>query len=226
MEESIDLKDIFIMLRKRLWVILLITIVATLAAAIISFWVLEPIYEANTTLYVGKNISSEGAMVYQDIQLSGQLVKDYRELAKSRLVSNIVINELRLEDTTSAQISDMLEVNLKSDTRIIEITAQHTDPEFAKMVANKVADVFKRKAVELIEVDNVQVIDVAEVPEEPIKPNKLTNIAIGFILGFMVSLGLVFLIEYLDSTIKTPEDVEKYLGAAVIGVIPKFESSK
>lgn len=226
MEESIDLKDIFIMLRKRLWVILLITIVATLAAAIISFWVLEPIYEANTTLYVGKNISSEGAMVYQDIQLSGQLVKDYRELAKSRLVSNIVINELKLEDTTSAQISDMLEVNLKSDTRIIEITAQHTDPEFAKMVTNKVADVFKRKAVELIEVDNVQVIDVAEVPEEPIKPNKLANIAIGFILGLMVSFGLVFLVEYLDSTIKTPEDVEKYLGAVVIGVIPKFESGK
>lgn len=226
MEYTFDLKDIFIMLRKRLWIIVLITFLTSTAAAVISIWILEPIFQANTTLYVGKKTNGDGSLGYQDVLMGGQLVKDYRELAKSRLVANIVIHELRLQSTTTDQIADMLGVNLKNETRIIEITARHTDPEFAKQVANKVADVFKRKAVELIEVDNVQVIDVAETPTAPVRPNKVTNIAIGFLFGFMLSFGLVFLLESLDSTIKTPEDVEKYLGLAVIGVIPKFESSK
>lgn len=226
MESTIDLKELFQIIRKRLWAIIAITLIMTLAAAVVSIWVIEPIYQANTTLYVGKNTDTDGTLGYQDVLMGGQLVKDYRELAKSRLVAGIVINELGLENTSTSQIANMLSVNLKNETRIIEITAQHTDPEFAKNVANKVADVFKRKAVELIDVDNVQVIDVAQTPVSPIKPNKQMNIAIGFVLGLMISLGLVFLLEYLDNTLKTPEDIEKHLGLAVIGNIPKFEDCK
>jgi capsular polysaccharide biosynthesis protein len=226
MEETIDLREYLYILKKRLWIIVLITFITTAASGVISFFVLEPVYQANTTLYVGKNISMDGNIGYQDVLLSGQLVKDYRELAKSRLVSNMVINELGLRDTTTIEIASMLGVNLRSDTRIIEITAQHMNPVFARDVANKVADVFKRKSVELIEVDNVQVIDIAETPTDPIKPNKMMNVAIGFILGMMIGLGLVFLIEYLDNTLKTANDVEKYLGLAVIGTIPHFDGDK
>jgi capsular polysaccharide biosynthesis protein len=133
---------------------------------------------------------------------------------------------LRLKDIQTNEIADMLGVNLKNETRIIEITAQSTDPEFARNVANKVADVFKRKAIELIDVDNVQVIDIAQIPTSPIKPNKEMNIAIGFLLGLMLSLGLVFLLEFLDNTLKTPDDIEKHLGLPVIGTVPKFEDIK
>lgn len=226
MENTIDIRELFLIIKKRLWLIILITLITTIIAGIFSFYILQPVYQANTTLYVGKNINVEGSMGYQDVLMSGQLVKDYRELAKSRLVANIVIDELNLRDISAEEITDMLGVNLKSDTRIIEITAQHTDPELAKQVANKVADVFKRKSVELIEVDNVQVIDVAETPVDPIKPNKKTNVAIGFVLGLMLGLGLVFMIEYLDNTIKTANDVEKYLGLPVIGTILHFDSDK
>lgn len=226
MEDTIDIRELFLIIKKRLWLILLITLITTFIAVIFSFYILQPVYQANTTLYVGKNINVEGSMGYQDVLMSGQLVKDYRELAKSRLVSNLVISELGLKDIDTKVITDMLGVNLKSETRIIEITAQHTDPELAKQVANKVADVFKRKSVELIEVDNVQVIDVAETPVNPIKPNKTMNVAIGFVLGLMLGLGIVFMIEYLDNTIKTANDVEKYLGLPVIGTILHFDSDK
>lgn len=221
-----EIKEYLSILQKRLWIILLITIITTTTAAGISFYILEPVYRSNTTLYVGKNTATDATLGYQDVLMGGQLVKDYRELVKSRLVASIVINELKLKDTTTAQIASMLSVNLKNETRIIEIAAQSTDPELAKNVANKVADVFKRKAVELIDVDNVQVIDLAQIPTSPIKPDKKTNIAIGFLLGLMLSLGLVFLLEYLDNTIKTTDDVEKYLGLAVIGTVPKFEDCK
>ena len=221
-----EIKEYFLIFKRRLWLVILITAITTIISAAICIYFLDPIYQANTTLYVGKNTGVEGTMGYQDVLMGGQLVKDYRELVKSRLVSSIVINELKLKDTTTSEIASMLSVNLKNETRIIEIAAQSTDPELAKNVANKVADVFKRKAVELIDVDNVQVIDIARVPEHPIKPDKETNIAIGFLLGLMLSLGLVFLLEYLDNTIKTTDDVEKYLGLAVIGTVPKFEECK
>ena len=225
MKNAIDLKDLFLVLRKRLWILILITFITTVTSAVVSIYVLKPIYQANTTLYVGKNADLKGSIAYEDMIMGEQLVKDYRELAKSRLVSSIVINELKLENTSTTQIANMIGVNLKNDTRIIEITAQHTDPKFAELITNKVAEVFKRMAVELIEADNVRVIDVAEVPPNPIKPNKQLNIVISFILGLMLGLGLVFLLEYLDNTIKTADDIEKYLGLAVLGSIPKFEGN-
>ena len=222
MENAIELKDLLIILRRRLWMVILITFITTAISAAVSIYVLKPVYQANTTLYVGKNADLKGSMVYQDVIMGDQLVKDYRELAKSRLVTGMVISEWKLVNTTTSQIADMIGVNLKNDTRIIEITAQHSNAEFAKNVANKVADVFKRMAVKLIDANNVQIIDMAEVPPKPIKPNKELNIVIGFILGLMISLGLVFLLEYLDNTLKTADDIEKYLGLAVIGAIPKF----
>ena len=90
------------------------------------------------------------------------------------------------------------------------------------VIANKVAEVFKQKVVELMDVENVQVIDRAEVPISPVKPKKELNIAIATFIGLMTGLGIIFLIEYLDNTIKTPEDIEKHLGLPVIGTIPVF----
>ena len=67
-------------------------------------------------------------------------------------------------------------------------------------------------------------MDRAIVPINPISPNKKLNLAIAFFLGLMISVGIVFLLEYLDSTIKTESDVEKYLDLPVLGVIPKMVS--
>ena len=77
-----------------------------------------------------------------------------------------------------------------------------------------------------MKVENVQVIDEAQVPKNPIKPRPMLNIAIAGVLGLMFGIFLVFLLEYLDNTIKTPEDVEKYLQLSVIGAIPKVKNDK
>ncbi len=63
-------------------------------------------------------------------------------------------------------------------------------------------------------------IDVAKVPESPVAPNKVMNIAIATVLGMMVSVGLVFVLEFLDRTYKTPTDIERHLGLPILGAIP------
>lgn len=221
--EEIDLKDIFGMLQKRWYIILISVLVCTAAAALISLFILKPVYQSNTTLYIGKNLDGEKTdLAYNDVLLGSQLVKDYREVVKSRLVANEVMQELKLEDMTIEDFTAKLSVDLKNDTRVIQISATDNNPETAKNIANKVAEVFMVKVVDIMKVDNVKVIDTAEVPDKPVKPNKKMNVAIGFILGLMVGFGIVFLIEYFDNTIKTADDIKKYLDLPVIGTIPVF----
>lgn len=220
--EEIELKALLQMVRKRWWVILVITIVAVAASAVYSFFVLKPVYQSNTSIYIGKNIESQGGIAYNDILLGDRLVNDYRELVKSRLISELTIQELNLENMDAAKMAPKLSVNSKKDTRLIEISATDGNPEQAKAIADKVAEVFKDKVVEIMKVENVQIIDKAQVPVSPIKPNKKLNLAIAAVLGLMVGFGLVFIIEYFDDTIKTPEDIQKHLNLPVIGTIPVF----
>ncbi|RYD07019.1 hypothetical protein N752_00120 [Desulforamulus aquiferis] len=79
------------------------------------------------------------------------------------------------------------------------------------------------KVVEIMKVDNVNVIDLAVTPSNPVKPNKKLNILIAGVVGLMIALGLVFLLEFLDRTIKTSEDVKRHLGLPVLGAIPKID---
>ncbi|WHH57518.1 Wzz/FepE/Etk N-terminal domain-containing protein [Petroclostridium sp. X23] len=217
-----ELREYLQIIRKRIWLVVIITLISTIASAVVSFFVLEPVYQSNTSLYVGKKIDGQSAIAYQDLLLGNQLVKDYRELVKSRLVANLVISELKLENMTTGRMSQKLGVNLKNDTRLIEITAEDTKAELAAQIANKVAEVFQVKVVEIMDVENVQVIDKAEIPLNPIKPKKYLNVAIAAFIGLMLGFGIIFLIEYLDNTLKTPTDVERHLELPVIGTIPVF----
>ena len=68
-------------------------------------------------------------------------------------------------------------------------------------------------------------MDKAVLPDKPVKPNIKLNIAFAFFIGLMASVGLVFVLEYLDRTIKTEEEVEKYLELPVIATIPRYKNS-
>lgn len=74
---------------------------------------------------------------------------------------------------------------------------------------------------EVMELGDIRIIDKARIPQDPIKPNKKLNLAIGGILGLMLGVMLVFFLEYMDNTIKTTDDIERYLGLPVLGLIPK-----
>ena len=223
--QEIDLREMFYILIKRWWVLLLTTGIAVAVAAVVSFLVLEPIYTSKTTLFVGREQSKQEGIEYGDIQLNQQLVKDYRELAKRRLVTNEVIERLELS-MDSEELAKKIGVNMVQDTRIFEIAVSDNDPVVAMEIANELAHVFIEKAVEIMKVENIVIIDEAIVPKVPVKPNKKLNIAIAGVLGIMLGIGVIFLIEFLDNTIKTPADVEKYLEFNVIGAIPLMESEK
>ncbi len=224
-EVELDLKELIYIIRERLWFIIFITILAVGASATISYFVLEPVYRASTTLMVGKPpeyYMDSTQLQIQDLNLNQRLARTYGEIVKSRGVSELVISRLEL-NLTPEQLKNKTSVDLVKDTEFITISVTDTNPEQAAIIANKVAEIFQDRVIEMMKVDNVQVLDSAIVPKSPIKPRPQLNIAIAGVLGIMLSVFIVFLLEYLDNTIKTPEDIEKYLGLNVIGIIPVMQ---
>jgi len=217
-----ELKEYFYVIYKRIWIIILLPLAALLASAYVSCYVLSPVYESNTTLYVINKKDDPQMALYNELLAGQYLVKDYRELVKSRTVTSTVIDELKLAGMTPERLAEKISVSSKNDTRIIEIRVQDTVPEHARDIADKVGEVFISKVVDLMKVENVSVVDRAQVPGSPVKPKPFINIAVAFFTGIMAAVGIVFLFEYLDDTIKTTEDVEKYLGLTVLGTIPEF----
>ncbi len=224
-EVYLDIRQLFKLFLKRWWIIGICVILCTAAAYSLVTYVMSPVYKASTTLYIGKNTDKIDDITYNDVMLGSQLVKDYRELVVSRMVSSTVIEQLGLKNTSASQLSGMLTVTSKNDTRVIQISTENTNPQLAMDITNRVAEIFKTRVVEIMKVENVQIIDKAELPQIPVKPDKVKNLTVAAMLGIVMGCLIIFLINYLDDTIKTPDDVTKYLDLPVIGTIPVFPKS-
>lgn len=219
--EEITLQELFFILRKRLGLIFLITIITVASVAGVTFFLLEPEYESTTTLLLGKpqeyQTGTQG-IEYSDIQLNQKLISTYAEIAKSHKVLDQVKNNLGMSDSYG-QLSSYVNVSMLRDTEIIKVSVVHTNPVIASTLANETASVFMGTVSELMKIDNVQVVDEAKTPANPIKPNVKMNIAISIVLGVMMGVFLAFVLEAFDNSVKTPVDVEK-LGLKIIGMIP------
>lgn len=218
-EDTIDLRELIHIIAKRFWLIALITVVAVLSSGFISVFVLDKQYEAYTQLIINKPADQAQPLTYNDVMLNQKLVDTYSIIAKSNTVLEQVIEQLGL-NIPIKELNDKITVSGENETEIIRITVKDTDPKLAASIANKVAEVFMAEVIKKMKIDNVQVIDPARIPIEPSQPKPLLNIAIAGVLGIMIGLGVVFLMEYLDNTIKTPDDVQRYLGLPVLGSIP------
>lgn len=221
-EYEIDPREIFEMLRKRWLMIASITLVAAIVAGVISFFVLKPQYEASTTMIVSYKQNQETLMNSADLQMSQKLVETYTQIVKSERIADKVIKKLDLDLSTGA-LNSKISVSQMGSTEILKITVKDNDPELASLIANTEADVFKQEINDMMKVDSVSTIDVAKVPESPVAPNKVMNIAIATVLGMMVSVGLVFVLEFLDRTYKTPSDIERHLGLPILGAVPDIK---
>ena len=230
MEEEIDLRQYWDMLRKRWIIVVALPIIAALTSGIVSFFVLKPVYQASTTLIVGKKATESGQAAMQMLDNSvllanQQLAKTYAAIAQSRTVEQNVINNLALP-LTVAEFDKMIAINPVKTTEILEIQVLNKDPKLAAGIANSMANEFSKAVIEIKKVDSVSIVDTAVIPDQPVKPNKKLNVLIAFVVGLMAAMGLVFLIEYMDNTVKTSQDVEDILGIPVLGVIPNYEIGK
>ena len=223
MEETIDLREYFFILRKKMWLIALSTIVCGVISGLVSFFVLKPVYEANTTLIVNKEVENEMTQMTttDDLNYVQKLALTYGEIIKSRTVITSTINKLNL-DMTYEELSQSVSVTNVDSTQIIKISVKNENPRIAAKICNTIPEIFSIEAQRIVKASGTEVIDKAMVPVYPIKPNKTMNVLIAMVLGAMISAFIIFLMEALNTKIKEPKDIEEKLGIPVFGVVPKF----
>lgn len=197
MEDNIGIKGYLQIIKRRSWIIFLITFIAIFVSSGVSFLGVKPIYEANTTLLVDIN-KKPGAEIIttEQLSVSEKLAVTYGEIIKSKSVLNEVEDSLDLK-CGYEELSDKVNVSSINKTQIISVSVQDTNPKRATDIANAIPTAFQQEVKRITQANDVKVIDKAVVPNKPIKPNKATIIAISAILGIMISLFIIFLLEYI-----------------------------
>ena len=217
-EIEIDLGEIFHLLISHLGVIVLSGIVFALATVIGTMLFITPKYESTTKIYV-LNRQDSNTLTSQDMSTSTQLTKDYAELIKSRTVTEGVIAHLQL-DMTHEDLLKMLTVETSTDTRIVAIKVRDTDPYRAAEIANSVRDVAAQHIQSVMDIEAVNIVETANIPDHKASPSLSRNGIIGGFLGVLLAAVIVIAVYLTNDTIRTSEDVERYLKLSVLGSIP------
>lgn len=218
-EIEIDLLEVIHILFSRLWLILGVGLFVAIGGFIISKFILTPTYESTTKIYI-LNKSDNTTVTYSDVQMGTQLTKDYAELINSRYVLEKVISQLSLADMEYEELLHQVSVNTPADTRIVSITVEHTNPALAMQIADCIREVAGEHIQNVMDIDAVNVVEPANMPTEKAGPSVMKWTLFGGIAGVFIVCAVILVLYLLDDSIKSSDDVEKYLGLSTLALIP------
>ena len=192
-------------------------------AGAFSKFVLTPQFKSTAMVYI---LSKETTLTsLADLQIGSQLTKDYKIIVTSRRVLNQVIDEMEL-GLTYKDLKEKVTIDNPQDTRILSISVEDPDPNMAKMIADKIATVSSDYIGDIMEMVPPKLIEEGEVPVLKSSPSNAKNALIGGLLGAVLICGLITVQVVMNDTIRTEEDVTKYLGLSVLASVPEREGEK
>ena len=213
--EFITVKDLFNAMKRRLRMIVLITLLATMTSGIYSFYFITPKYQSSTQILVNQSRENGQGIDYNQVQSN---LETYSDIIKSPMILDIVSRKLEL-DRPEKTLVKQINISSGEKSRVFTITVQDSDPETAAKISNTIAETFKEEILTLINVNNINILSMAKVNPSPTNPSPKLIIAVGFIFGLITSLGICFLLEKMDDSIRTESDVEQLLGLPVLGEV-------
>lgn len=221
-EIEIDLLELFLALKRKFWIILFITILGGGIAGAFSKFVITPQYKSTAMVYI---LSKETTLTsLADLQIGSQLTKDYSVIVTSRPVLEDVVEKLELNvidpEFTYKDLEEKITIENPKDTRILSITAEDPDPQMAKAIADAVAETSSSYIGDIMEMIPPKMIEDGEVPLEKSSPSNSKNALIGALGGFVLVCGIIVMEVLMNDTIRTEDDVDKYLGLTVLAMVP------
>ncbi len=226
-EMEIDLAELFRVLLRKWWLIAVTALLATAIAIGITKFAITPKYQSQAMIYILTKTTSVTSMV--DLQIGEAITGDFEIIATSKPVIDAAIEEIKRTENvtfTRKDIKEMLTITNEDDTRILMIRAIHENPEYACWVANAIADATSERMAEIMKSDPPTTVERAEVENVPVSPSLLKNAVIGFMLGAIAICGLLLVQFIMDDTIKTEDDIERYLGESTLVMIPNIKSKR
>ena len=218
--EEINLKEVYSYFKSRLLWMILAIVVIVIIGNVYTILTRVPMYQSNTTIVLVGESKKEYSQT--DSQLNQNLIGTYSEIITSRKVLQQVIDNLKLKMTVD-ELSKNITTSSVEDTEIIRITVNNEKKKMAVKIADEVASVFSEEIQDIYNLENVAIIDKAEEADAPYNINYVKDNVIYLMIGVVLSFGVVFVMYYFDTTIKSSETVEEKLGLTVIGIVPKEE---
>ena len=231
--EELDLKELFSNFWSKKLEMILIVLIFIAVGVIYSYFLVIPEYKSSTTLVLAQSSTStdqnsEAGITQTDITLNSKLVSTYSELIKRKAVLKQVVDNLNISEITEETIKDNISIKAVNNTELIEITVTNQNPKYAKLIATEITEVFRQKVEEIYKISNIYLLDEAQESELPSNINHIKDIIVFIFIGIIVAVVYVLLVNMLDNTIKTEQDIEKTTVLIVLASIPdcNVESNK
>ncbi|MEC0106644.1 Wzz/FepE/Etk N-terminal domain-containing protein [Paenibacillus taichungensis] len=222
-----ELKEYMQILRKRIWIIVAFVAVACIGAGVKNYFFTVPVYEASSKIIVNQAYNAQGVpnLDYASIQTNIKVINSYMEIIKSSAILDKVATTYPDLGLTGKALGERIKVSTANESQVMNLTAIGVSPEKAAKTVNAVTKIFKSQIPVIMKVDNITILSEAN-PNDNTKPvnyNPLMNVLISFIVGLLLAIGLVFLLEYLDDTLKTEDEIERELGIPALAVISRVK---
>ncbi len=219
-ETEIDLVEVFHVLVSKIWFIILLSALGFGMMIGYTMLFVKPTYSSSSTIYILTKTTSITSLA--DFQIGTQLTQDYKVIITSRPVLEEVIENLGL-NTNYEALKKKISVNNPDNTRFLEITVTDNDAYLAKKIVDELTDVSVKNTASVMETQPPNIMDYGQIPESPIAPSMKKNGIIGGLLGLVLACAIIIISYMMNDSIKTGEDVERYLGLNVLGMIPLEE---
>ena len=222
--EELDLKRLFDMFWNKKLEIAIIILTFLIIGAVYTLYFVKPVYSSSTSLLLAGSQNTETTITTTDITINNKLISTYSELIKSKSVIRKVKSNLNL-NLSEDSIKSMIKVKAIDSTDLIQITVTNADNKLSEQIANEIAVIFIDEVQNYYNIDNVQVVDKAEISYTPSNINHMKDLAMFGVIGAAVSFMVVFVINLIDTTIKSAETIEQEFNIPVLASIPLYETN-
>ncbi len=217
---EIDLRELFKVLIKRAWIVILCAAILGAATLIYTVNFVTPQYDASVTMYVNNNTKSDGTYISSsDLAVALKLVTTYVNIIQSERVLDKVIAEVGLA-LTANQVRPMISAEPVGDTEMFAVTVTTPNPQLSADLANAIAKVAPAEIAEIIEGSSAKVIDHARVPSKRSSPNYTTTTILGALIGAVLAAFVVLIQNVLDTRVRNEEQLASICPAPILGLIP------
>ncbi|QFR68946.1 YveK family protein [Companilactobacillus paralimentarius] len=226
-EQNISMMQIVGILRKHIKAIFGTTIVVTLAAIFVTFFVMTPKYSATTQILVNRKLSEDmQSAQFQQVQADVQMISTYKDIITSPTVLKDVnkkVSSYPGYPGSMGALKESLSISNSQNSQVFSVTAKSTDAGTAAAIANMTAKVFKKKVVKIMSVNNVSIVSEAETNTKPVSPRKTLNVLVGIVLGLILGVALAFVRELTDRTVSNETFLTDGLGLTNLGAVTEID---
>lgn len=223
MEQTISIKQLFELLRKRIGLIILGGLAGLLISGLLAFFILTPKYSSQAQLVV--TLPQTETTNANDVNTNLQMINTYKDIITGDLVTKEVSEKLSSEYGLKMSTNDLKEaikVEQNQNSQMFSIIATSNSPRAAANISNTTAEIFKANAKDVLNVDRISIISQAVASSDPVFPNKKLTIAAGLLIGLMIGVFLAVALELLDRTVKESKTLTDEFGLTLLGNVPEL----